>query len=116
MAKSNTVKAPKTPAAIEPDLDRALDLVMRLMATPGGSGDEGAVIQLITAELRKAGAKAGDVTTDDVFKRTPLGGKVGNLFFTLPGTERGPRRLLMAHMDTVPLCRGSKPVRKGGFV
>ena len=31
----------------------------------------------------------------------------------LPGTLRGPRRLLMAHMDTVPLCTGAKPVVKG---
>jgi tripeptide aminopeptidase len=116
MAKSTSVKTTKLTSATEPDLDRALELVMRLMAIPGGSGDEGAVIDLIVAELRKAGAKAVDISTDDVFKRSPLGGKVGNLFFTLPGTEKAPRRLLMAHMDTVPLCRGSKPVRKGGFV
>ena len=31
----------------------------------------------------------------------------------LPGTVRGPRRMLAAHVDTVPICVGSRPVRKG---
>ena len=30
----------------------------------------------------------------------------------LPGTVRGPRRMLLAHTDTVPICVGSQPVRK----
>ncbi|MCA9266138.1 MAG: M20/M25/M40 family metallo-hydrolase, partial [Planctomycetales bacterium] len=30
--------------------------------------------------------------------------------------HRGPRRLLMAHMDTVPVCVGSQPVRKKNIV
>jgi tripeptide aminopeptidase len=34
----------------------------------------------------------------------------------LPGTRTGKRRLLMAHADTVPLCEGAQPVRRGGFV
>ena len=46
-------------------------------------------------------------------RRTPLGGQVGNLVLKLPGTVRGPRRMLSAHVDTVPICVGSRPVRKG---
>jgi tripeptide aminopeptidase len=38
------------------------------------------------------------------------------LILSLPGTVRAPRRLLMAHMDTVPVCVGSKPTRKGGLI
>jgi tripeptide aminopeptidase len=34
----------------------------------------------------------------------------------LPGTIRAPRRMLMAHVDTVPICVGSRPVRKGNFI
>ncbi|MDA7886724.1 M20/M25/M40 family metallo-hydrolase [Pirellulales bacterium] len=34
----------------------------------------------------------------------------------LPGTRRGPRRLLMAHMDTVPVCEGTRPVVKGNII
>jgi tripeptide aminopeptidase len=98
------------------DEDRALDLVMRLMAIPGKSGEETGVVELITDELRRVGAKAADIEIDDVTKRSPLGGNVGNLIFKLPGTLAGPRRLLMAHMDTVPLCVGSRPVRKGAYV
>lgn len=86
------------------------------MAVPGRSGEEQGVVELITAELRRAGAKSGDIATDDVHTRTPLGGNVGNLTFKLPGTIAGPRRLLMAHMDTVPLCVGSQPRRKGSFI
>jgi tripeptide aminopeptidase len=36
--------------------------------------------------------------------------------FKLPGSIAGPRRLLMAHMDTVPICVGSKPKREGNVV
>ncbi len=98
------------------DAEQALDLVMRLMAVPGKSGEEGGVVELIRKELKKAGADLSQVRTDDTPKRSPLGGQVGNLVFTLPGTLPAPRRMLMAHMDTVPLCVGSRPVRKGAFV
>ena len=56
------------------------------------------------------------IRSDNAHKKTPLAGEVGNLIFQLPGTVRGPRRLLMAHMDTVPICVGAKPVRKGDVV
>ena len=42
--------------------------------------------------------------------------EVGNLIIQLPGTVKGDRRLLMGHMDTVPLCRGAVPVRKGARI
>ena len=53
---------------------------------------------------------------DDAHRRTPIGGQVGNLVLKLPGTIRGPRRMLSAHVDTVPICVGSRPVRKGKYV
>ncbi len=31
----------------------------------------------------------------------------------MPGTVRGPRRMLSAHMDTVPICAGARPVLRG---
>src|SRR5262249_28074694 len=31
----------------------------------------------------------------------------------MPGTEPGPRRLFLTHLDTVPLCAGAEPVRVG---
>jgi len=110
--------APTAPAikAPEPDLKAAQKLVLELMAIPGRSGEEGPIRDKIIAELRKAGAPASAITTDQANKLTPLGGETGNLIFKMPGTVRGPRRLLMAHLDTVPLCVGCKPVVKGDIV
>jgi len=48
--------------------------------------------------------------------KTPVKGNVGNLIVQLPGTVPGPRRLLMAHMDTVPVCLGAKPVVAGKVI
>jgi len=103
-------------AAPEPDLRAAQKLVLALMAIPGRSGEEKLVSDFITAQLRKAGAPASAIRTDQAHRHTPLDGQVGNLVLRLPGTVRGPRRLLMAHMDTVPLCVGSKPTVKGKTV
>src|SRR5438132_14084317 len=99
-----------------PDLDEALRLVMQLMAIPGLSGDEAAVAAFITERLCEAGAPAAAIRTDRAHRRTPLAGNTGNLVFRLPGTIRGPRRLLMAHMDTVPVCLGSRPLLDNGYV
>jgi len=100
---------------LEPDLDAAVERVLKLMAIPGKSGEEGRVAEFITRQLRKAGAPASAICHDDAHQRTPHGGQIGNLIFNLPGTMRAPRRLLMAHMDTVPLCVGCKPKLKGQY-
>ncbi len=101
---------------IEPDLDAALKMVMELMAIPATSGKEAPVAKYLTDKLRAAGARPSDIRHDKAHTRTPIEGEVGSLIFTLPGTVRAPRRLLMAHMDTVPICVGSKPVREGAFI
>ena len=95
---------------------KALMLVMQLMAIPGLSGDEAGVAEFITARLREAGAPAAAIKTDRANHKTPLKGNTGNLIFRLPGTTRAPRRLLMAHMDTVPVCLGAQPILDNGFV
>jgi tripeptide aminopeptidase len=89
---------------------------MQLMSLPGLSGREGPVAQFIMDQLRKAGAPESAIVLDDAHRRTPLAGEVGNLILKLPGTLRAPRRLLMAHMDTVPICLGSKPVIDGDYI
>lgn len=96
--------------------ESATDLVMQLMAIPGKSGDELQVAEFITSRLLKAGAPKNSITFDNAQKRTAIPGQCGNLFLKLKGTVRAPRRLLTAHMDTVPLCVGSQPVRKGSMV
>jgi tripeptide aminopeptidase len=99
-----------------PDLAAARKLVLELMAIRGGSGDEKAVAERIVKHLRAAGCPADAIHFDSAHTKTPLPGNVGNLIVKLPGTVAGPRRLLMAHMDTVPVCLGSKPVVAGRFV
>lgn len=109
-ANANAETAP------EPDLARARRLVMELMAIPGKSGSEAAVARYITRQLRAAGVAAALITTDNVHRRTRVRGDTGNLVLKLPGSRRAPRRLLAGHMDTVPICVGSKPVLRGRTV
>ncbi|MCA9121370.1 MAG: M20/M25/M40 family metallo-hydrolase [Cephaloticoccus sp.] len=119
--KSNQRNSRIQPAASidephEPDLARAFDLVMQLMAIPGKTAQERQVADFITEHLRKAGAPASAIHTDSAHRRTPVPGQIGNLALRLPGTMRAPRRLLSAHLDTVPICVGSQPVREGELV
>jgi tripeptide aminopeptidase len=121
---ANRAKAPRSapapavaPTVAMPDVKldkrRALALVTELMAIPGGSGDEAAVASYVRKKLLAAGAPADAIQFDNAHRRTPLPGNCGNLIFQLPGTLKAPRRLLMAHLDTVPICIGAKPTRKG---
>jgi tripeptide aminopeptidase len=66
--------------------------------------------------LKTLGVSSSAIVEDAAQKRSPIGGECGNLIVKLPGTVRGPRRLLMAHLDTVPICVGSRPVRKGDLI
>lgn len=116
-----TVRSPRRKAAPrplsdspEPDLAAARAHVLKLMAIAGKSGEEAKVAEYLTAQLRRAGVPAAAIVHDDAHRRSPHRGEVGNLIVTLPGTLRAGRRLLMAHMDTVPLCIGSKPVMASG--
>lgn len=100
----------------EPDLKQAETLLLQMLAIPGRSGQERRVLEFIARKLREAGLGKSALVWDSVPERSPLGGEVGNLVVRLPGTRRGGRRLLMAHVDTVPLCVGVRPVRRGDIV
>ena len=91
-------------------------LVTEMIAIPGKSGEEGRVAEFIRKKLKAAGVPDAAVSNDGAHKKSPAGGEVGNLIVKLPGTVKGPRRLLMAHIDTVPLCVGARPVRKGQYI
>ena len=103
-------------ATPQPDLAAARRTVLELLAIPGGSGNEKDVADQIVRRLREAGCPADAITFDTAHTKTPLKGNVGNLIVKLPGTQPGPRRLFMAHMDTVPVCIGTRPVVAGRFV
>lgn len=100
----------------EPDLESAFRLVMQMMAIPGTSCEEDQIVAFIRQQLLDAGIPESAITNDTAHQRSPRGGAVGNLICKLPGTAPGKRRLLMAHVDTVPLCVGCQPVREGDFV
>ena len=104
---------PKHIAAQE---QHGLDLALQMMAIPGKSGEEKAIAQFIVERLLEWGVPDAQIRFDGAHRRSPHGGQTGNLIVKLPGTFRGPRRLLMAHMDTVPLCVGSQPVRDGALI
>jgi tripeptide aminopeptidase len=102
---------PKTAANAVTDAE-SLALVTEMMKIPGRSREEAAVMEFIRGKLTDAGVPGDALVMDDAHRRTPQGGQVGNLVLKLPGTVRGPRRMLVAHVDTVPICVGSRPVRK----
>jgi tripeptide aminopeptidase len=87
-----------------------------MLSISGGSGQERLVAEFITEQLRESGVPASAIRSDQAHRRSPVPGEVGNLICRLPGTQRGPRRLLMAHMDTVALCEGAVPLVQGNFV
>lgn len=91
-------------------------MVMELLALPGSSGREGRLMEYIAGQLRRAGARASTIQFDQAHRRSPHAGEIGNLACKLRGTTPGGRRLLMAHADTVPLCRGARPVRRGRWI
>ena len=98
------------------DLARAEKTVLELLKIPGISGQEKQVAEFIRKKLLDAGCSKNFISFDQAHKKTPLKGTCGNLIVKFPGTRRGPRRLLMAHMDTVPVCEGTKPVLRGDIV
>jgi tripeptide aminopeptidase len=97
---------------IEISEKRAVELVTRLMEIPGPSGQEVAVSQAVEQTLLAAGVPDSCIRRDKAHQRSPFGGETGNLIVKLPGSRRGPRLLLSAHMDTVPLCVGCRPQRR----
>ena len=95
---------------------RAEKILLDLLAIPGPSGQEGAVVKYIVDTLRAAGVPDSAIKTDRAHKKSIFGGEIGNLACRLPGNRRADRRLFMAHMDTVPICVGAKPVKKGNEI
>lgn len=94
----------------------AVQRVMDLISIPGGSCRESKVAGWLTKQLQSCGIPSSAISHDSAHKKSPAGGDTGNLIVRLKGTTRAPRRLLMAHMDTVPLAVGCKPVRRGDTI
>lgn len=100
---------------VTPPIDTAAALrrLHELLSISGPTGEEGAVAEHVVRAIREAGVPAELIHRDDSPSRIPVPCQCGNLIVVLPGTVPGPRRLLSAHLDTVPLARGARPVVKG---
>lgn len=94
----------------------AIARLMRFLAIEGVTGHESAVAAAITKGLRDLGVPKSAIRHDDANSRIPLPTECGNLIVQLPGTHPGPRILFSAHLDTVPLCAGAQPVRRGNRI
>lgn len=116
MSKRKSAGKTKPSQSLTPETKRARALLMELLKVPGVSGQESQVMDWIATRLRKAGAPEGAIVMDQAHRRSPHEGTVGNLALVLPGTFKGQRRMLSAHVDTVPLCAGARPVLKGDWI
>lgn len=83
------------------------------MKISGESGNEAEVSEFVRTQLLKAGANESQFAIDQAHRKSIIPGNTGNLIFKLAGTYKAPRRLLSSHLDTVPICVGSKPVIQG---
>ena len=111
--KSSSINAGTTPTFTN---KRALDHLLAFLKIEGLSGGESQVAAEIRTRLEAAGCKPSWIRHDRVHKAIGQGYEVGNLIVKIPATGKGrkaERRLLMGHMDTVPLCRGAVPKIKG---
>ena len=93
--------------------DQAMARLMRFLAVPGITGQEQAIGEDVVRALVEIGVPAEYIRFDQANEKIPLPTQTGNLIVQLPGTKPGPRRLFSTHLDTVPLCAGAIPVRKG---
>jgi tripeptide aminopeptidase len=98
------------------DEGQAVERLMRFLAVEGVTGQEEAIGRTVVAALTEAGVPRKWVRFDEAHTRIPLPTQTGNLIVSFPGTRTGPRRLFMTHLDTVPLCAGAVPVRKGNRI
>jgi tripeptide aminopeptidase len=95
------------------DANQAIARLLRFLAVEGTTGQEEAIGRDVVQVLTEAGISRRVILFDRANDMIPLPTQTGNLIVKLPGTVRGPRRLFMTHLDTVPLCAGARPLRKG---
>ena len=98
------------------DAEAATTRLLRFLSVDGITGREEAIGREVVQALTDLGVPESHLRFDKVHEKIPLPTQTGNLIVNLPGTRPGPRRLFMTHLDTVPLCAGAIPVRKGGRI
>jgi tripeptide aminopeptidase len=103
-------------SALAVNQDHAIARLMRFLSVEGVTGQEKAIGAEVVRALNEIGTPDKAIRFDSANARIPLPTETGNLIVTLPGTKPGPRRLFSTHLDTVPLCAGAAPLRKGNRI
>lgn len=98
------------------DKEQAVQNLMELLAAEGQSGHEGPVAKAVKQKLLAAGCDPKWIRENVSMKRLSKNFTIGNLVVKIPGTVKAPRIMFSAHLDTVPLCRGAVPVKKGNRI
>jgi tripeptide aminopeptidase len=96
--------------------EEAVSRLLRFLAVPGVTGHEKVIGEEVVEALVEAKVPRRAISFDDAHEEIPLPTETGNLIVTLPGTRSGLRRMFMTHLDTVPLCAGARPIRKGNRI
>jgi tripeptide aminopeptidase len=100
--------------------EQALSRLIRFLSVEGITGQEKGIADAVVRDLVESGVPRTDIKFDTAHEKIQeeagLPSETGNLIVTFPGTIRGPRLLFMTHLDTVPLCAGAEPERRGNRV
>lgn len=100
--------------------EQALSRLIRFLSVEGITGQEKSIADAVLRDLVESGVARSDIkfdTVDEMIEEdADLPCETGNLIVNLPGTRRGPRLLFMSHLDTVPLCAGAEPERRGNKI
>ncbi|MCG3180975.1 MAG: Carboxypeptidase G2 [Phycisphaerae bacterium] len=92
-------------------MNQSISDLLDLLNVPGVSTEENRVADHLKAFLKARGVPAGAIREDRAFEQSEYGGTQGNILVRLParGGHKGAARFLCAHIDTVALCRQSRP-------
>ena len=96
--------------------EQAVRHLMDLLAAEGPSFGEGPVAEVVKQKLLAACCLPQWIRENVSRKQLPKEFTIGNLVVKIPGTVKAPRIMFSAHLDTVPLCRGAVPVKKGNRI
>src|SRR5207302_6370467 len=100
--------------------EQALSRLIRFLSVEGITGQEKSVAEAVMRDLIESNVPRPDVRHDTahekIVEEADLPCECGKLIVNLHGNRRGPRLLFMTHLDTVPLCAGAQPERKGNKV
>src|SRR4051812_16462784 len=103
-------------AELKVNEEQALSRLIRFLSVEGVTGQEKGVADAVVRDLVESGVPKSDIRFDNAREKIELNCECGNLIVNLPGTRRGDRLLFSTHLDTVPICAGAEPERRGNKI